>query len=210
MFAGDVARFVDLGFSPDGRTYFFGQYGKFDQTFIPYAEIYAVDVQKNDFTKVFKSSGFSRMQDGLSAFEELKAKHNPYLFGSGAVPPKQVIYLRESLSSPTEVEFQDFERSTMVNPLIYTVKLTPHVEGWGDSLKSSFYITVERRKPEGVLVDRTVIGNPDIKRAGVTAYSIEKIFLDAAGKSLVIVVEKTLQDKDAISVRYMVETALLK
>ncbi len=43
-FAGDAAAFSDIGFSEDGRTYIFGEYGKTDLSFQAYAEIYAVDV----------------------------------------------------------------------------------------------------------------------------------------------------------------------
>jgi len=78
LFAGDVARFVDIGFSADGKTYFFGQYGKIDNKFLPYAEIYAVDVKKNDFIKTFKTEGTSQMQNGSSIYEELLAKNTTF------------------------------------------------------------------------------------------------------------------------------------
>ena len=56
-FAGDAASFDDIGFSEDGKYYLFGQYGKTDKTYEPWAEIYTVDVAANDFVKgeVFKS-----------------------------------------------------------------------------------------------------------------------------------------------------------
>ncbi len=38
--AGDVASFVDKGFSEDGKYYVFGQYGKTDKKYQGYAEIY--------------------------------------------------------------------------------------------------------------------------------------------------------------------------
>ena len=49
--AGDAAVFVDGGFSSDGSVYLFGQYGKTDKSFRGWAEIYTVDVAKNDFVK---------------------------------------------------------------------------------------------------------------------------------------------------------------
>ena len=45
-FAGDAAAFKDIGFSSDGKIYVFGQYGKTDVAFEPYAEIYTIDVEK--------------------------------------------------------------------------------------------------------------------------------------------------------------------
>ena len=62
-FAGDVAVFEDIGFSKDGKTYFFGEYGKTDKKFIPYGEIYGVDVAKNEyipgkvFNYIYKDAG---------------------------------------------------------------------------------------------------------------------------------------------------------
>ena len=50
-YAGDSAAFEDLGFSQDGRTYVFAQYGKTDKKFQAWAEIYTVDVEKNEFVK---------------------------------------------------------------------------------------------------------------------------------------------------------------
>lgn len=50
------------------------------------------------------------------------------------------------------------------------------------------------------------VGTPDFKRKGITSYRIEKIFGDKSGKSLVFVVQKTLEDDTGTSIRYMVET----
>ena len=47
--AGDVASFVDLGFSEDGKSYVFGQYGRTDKKFQGWAEIFQVDIAKNDY-----------------------------------------------------------------------------------------------------------------------------------------------------------------
>ena len=49
LFAGDVATFVDCGFSADGKYYVFGQYGKTDKEFQGWADIYQVDIEKNDY-----------------------------------------------------------------------------------------------------------------------------------------------------------------
>ena len=49
--AGDVASFVDKGFSEDGKYYVFGQYGKTDKKYQGYAEIYQVDIAANDYVE---------------------------------------------------------------------------------------------------------------------------------------------------------------
>jgi predicted secreted protein len=208
-FAGDVSRFVDLGFSPDGRTYFFGQYGKTDSVFRPFAEICVVDVARNDFVQVFSSSGHSMLQDGYSAFIDLKEKYGAFIGQAEEAPPRQVLYIHEDEVPRTSLEFQDYEHSTVEDPLVYSVRLHPTVEGWGKTAKSSFYITLERRRANG-LVDRVTVGNPDIKREGVTGYNIERIFTDPTGNRFVFVIAKTLTAETAISVRYMVETVELR
>ena len=47
--AGDVASFVDLGFSENGKIYMFAQYGVDEHTLRPWSELYIVDVERNDF-----------------------------------------------------------------------------------------------------------------------------------------------------------------
>jgi predicted secreted protein len=213
LFGGDAARFVDMGFSADAKTYFFGQYGKADKKFLAYAEIYAVDVQKNDFVRVFKSQGSAQKQSGFEVFEELKAKNGSFLnlYSCSSSKEQQILYLREDDPRPAAetLEFTDFEYSTRDNPVLYSIRLVPHVEGKGKNALSSFYIVIERKNQAGAPIDRKLAGNPDIKRQGVSGYRIEKIFTDASGKNLVFVIEKTIEDGDGISLRYMVETIVL-
>ena len=49
VFAGDAAVFHDIGFSKDGKTYVFAQYGRTDRRYEAWAEIYTVDVAANDY-----------------------------------------------------------------------------------------------------------------------------------------------------------------
>jgi predicted secreted protein len=214
IFAGDVARFVDMGFSADGGTYFFGQYGKTDKIFLPYAEIYAVDVRKNDFVKTFKKQGTAQSTSGAEIFEELKAANRNFLSPYNCAESRgaQILFLREDDARPASdtIEFTDFGHSTRANPVIYTIRLISRVEGGGKNVSSSFFLSVERRSQAGAVITSTTAGNPDIKRAGVSGYRVEKIFTDTSGKNLVFVVEKTLVGDDGISVRYMVETLSLK
>ena len=55
LYAGDSAVFVDEGFSQDGKVYVFGQYGVTDKNFQGWAELYAVDTEKNDYIEDRKS-----------------------------------------------------------------------------------------------------------------------------------------------------------
>ena len=79
----------------------------------------------------------------------------------------------------------------------------------GANTDSSFYIKVEKKTEDGSVLSRFVAGNPEIKRKGVTNYSINRIFTTPDGKGVVFVVEKTVEDSTGVSVRYMVETAVV-
>ena len=59
------------------------------------------------------------------------------------------------------------------------------------------------------MLSRHTVGSPDIKRKNVLGYRIDRIFSDKTGRNLVFVVEKTLQDVNGTSIRYMVETISL-
>ena len=213
-FAGDAAAFVDMGFSKDGSIYVFGQHGKIDKSFQSYAEIFTVDVKKNDFIK----SGLFTKKDttnkaSVTVFEELKEKHKSYLdkLSLSTVKADSLLYLRQedAISSEDKIVFQDFVNSTTENPLFYHVKLVPLYEGKGTNTRSSFYIVIEKKSQDGTLITRNVVGNPDIKRKGVTNYTINRIFTSPQGNGLVFVVEKTVEDTTGTSIRYMVETTAL-
>ncbi len=212
-FAGDAAAFVDLGFSRDGKTYIFGQYGKTDGTFQGYAEIYTVDVKQNDFVSkgVFKTTDKSG-KTGSEVFSQLKAKHKSFLDGYNLSPvdADSLLYMREdtSKSSAAEITFKDFESSTPTQEVSYTVRLVPMYEGSGKNTRSSFYIVAEKKTASGELLSRFVAGNPGIQRAGVTGYAIDRIYTSPDGKGFVFVVEKTVEDASGISIRYMVETVV--
>lgn len=212
-FAGDAAAFVDLGFSRDGKTYVFGQYGKTDGNFHGYAEIYTVDVKQNDFVSkgVFKTTDKSG-KTGSVVFSNLKAKHKSFLdsYGLSPVNADSLLYMREDTSKggTAEITFKDFESSTPVQEVVYTVRLVPLFEGSGANTKSSFYIVAEKKNLNGELLARFVAGNPGIQRAGVTGYAIDRIYTTPDEKGFVFVVEKRVEDATGISIRYMVETVI--
>lgn len=217
-FAGDAAFFDDIGFSEDGKFYLFGQYGKIDKIYEPWAEIYTVDVEKNDFVKgeVYKITSKDVKNDvsGKKAYETLKAKNQWKTAKYNAKPAdvNTLLYLRESeTKSPLdEIVFKDFEGSALENPISYHVQLVPTYEGSGVNVRSKFYIKVQRVDSEGNVLTNLKAGTPDFMRKGITAYQIDKIFTDKTGKNLVFIVQKTLEDEKGISIRYMVETLVLK
>ncbi len=212
--SGDVAAFYDMGFSTDSGTYVFGQYGRTDKDFHGYAEIYVVDVAKNDFVAdgVFCSTDKTG-KSGIEVFKQLKDNKKNFLskYGVKPVPPENVLYVRggTDVDAAKKIVFKDFENSTEQEQVYYNIQLVPMYEGKGSNTKSSFYIIMERKDANGKMLSRQVVGNPDIKRKGVTGYTIDKIFTNQEGTGIVFLVEKTIADKTGVSIRYMVETANL-
>lgn len=216
-FAGDSAVLVDNGFSADGNYYIFGQYGKIDKKFQGWAEIYTVDVLKNDYVdnEVYrvKPSAVTFDKTGKEVYESLAGKN--YLsikkYNCAQNSPEQILYIREEekKAGTDEIEFKDFISSVSDDQAYYKVVLVPTVYGEGINVKSSFYIDIEKLDSKGAVLASQRIGNPGITRKGVKNYKIERIVCDKTGKKLVFIVEKTMEDKTGINIRYMIETARL-
>ena len=213
LFAGDVATFVDCGFSADGKYYVFGQYGKTDKKFQGWADIYQVDIEKNDYVDggVFKikPSAVTSDKTGLEVYESLEAKNFYYLSKLKCEKPNMdhVLYILDDVnkSGTDEIVFTDFRGSDIENQNTYHIKLIPTVKGSGKNVKSSFYINLEKKDSEGNIIASKKIGSPDIVRKGVYNYKIERIMCDKSEKNLIFIVEKMIEDDTGISIRYMVE-----
>ncbi len=216
-FAGDSAVLVDNGFSADGNYYIFGQYGKIDKKFQGWAEIYTVDVLKNDYVdnEVYKikPSAVTFDKTGKEVYESLAGKN--YLsikkYNCSQNTPDQILYIREEekKSGTDEIEFKDFISSVSDDQAYYRVQLIPSIYGDGLNVKSSFYINLEKLDSKGNILACQKIGNPEITRKGVKNYKIERIVCDKTGKNLVFIVEKTMEDKTGINIRYMIEATRL-
>ena len=74
-YAGDSAVLVDNGFSSDGNYYIFGQYGRTDKNFQSWAEIFTVDIEKNDYVENefyrVKPSASTAKKTGKEVYETL-------------------------------------------------------------------------------------------------------------------------------------------
>ena len=214
-FAGDAAAFKDIGFSNDGRIYVFGQYGKTDVKFQPYAEIYTIDVEKNEYVPggVYKNLEDGSTRSGSQVYEDLIAKHyfDIKKFNCESASVDDVLYVLESEKKKGEdlIEFKNYGDDGESSRLTYKVRLVPTIYGRGKDLRSSFYINLDLYDNEGSLVKSYKVGSPDIKRRLVSSYKITRIFRDKAKSGLVFVVEKTVEDSAGTSIRYMVETVKL-
>ncbi len=221
-FAGDAAAFSDIGFSEDGRTYIFAEYGKTDKSFQAYAEIYVVDVAKNDYVPggVFRTNPSSATTgvSGKKAYDSLLQKSKPTISKYKYAPasPENLLYIRnasfgkitkpEPGNSSDRIVFQDFERSTDDTDVFFKIQMKQTVKGKGKDVSSSYYIDMRMEDQDGRLLGSWKVGNPSYERKGVSSYEIEKIFTDPSGKSLVFVIQKTVEDENGTSIRYMVET----
>lgn len=210
LFAGDIANFNNLGFSQDGNRFVFAQYGVTDAEFYGFADIYCVDVAKNDFIPggVFSvaPSRNTAGKDGLSLFTDLKNSSARYFLQLGVEQSRQgrsIYVLSENGSSVSTINFRDYETERD-----YSIRLNALAEGTGKNLSSSFYINLEITDKDGKTQKRTV-GLPGFKRKGVSGYRIRRIITDDSGKSLVFVIEKEMPAANGTSVRYMVETLKL-
>ncbi|GHV63388.1 hypothetical protein AGMMS49587_13250 [Spirochaetia bacterium] len=212
LWAGDTASFVDLGFSPDGKTYMFAQYGIESGTLRPWADLFAVDVIRNDFVpggrvSFTHNSPVAAGSDGSGALYRLIARNAALTekYGVSLIHQGQPLYISletdDANSRGETIEFRDFESGNS-----YKATLASVVEGSGGSLKSSFQITLDKVSRNG---DRKVyaVGNPHIRRPLIASYKIKKV-LAAPGNSggLIFVIEMKRQAATGFDIRYMVET----
>ncbi|MEI6385462.1 MAG: DUF2259 domain-containing protein [Spirochaetota bacterium] len=207
--AGDLAAFVDLGFSADSSCFMYGQYGIDASTSGPWAELGIVDTRKNQFLpKGHLEKAWPRpIEAGISpigALFSLYAEAAP-LAASKRLDPLEsgrLIYaLVDGVESPARLEFQDFGTDD-----VWTITMNKSVaEPKEGSPRSSFGLQLERTQKDGS-VQRVSAGNLSIVREGVRDYVIRSVILAPDGRTVVIVVEKAMVKGTQRSVRSMVET----
>ncbi|MDR2802676.1 MAG: DUF2259 domain-containing protein [Treponema sp.] len=211
--AGDVASFVDLGFSQNGKIYMFAQYGVNEHNLHPWSELYIVDVDQNEFVSGGRISykhdtPVALGQDGSAALLRVVSRNSEIIQKYRANFMHQGIPLFISLEDVRTpdghtIDFRDFERG-----VFYSASLKSIVYGSGAGIRSSFYIIFESRARNGVKKIYRV-GNPDVKRAGVMTYSIKKAIVNPERSSIILVIEMTMKTNDGADIRYMIEALRL-
>jgi len=215
LWAGDAATFVDLGFSANGHYYTFGQYGVDSGSLKPWAELYIVDVPKNNFVSGGRLSYVHAApiipgQDGSGALYTLLAA-NGSLFKKYAIDflrQSRPLYLSMEANAGSQVdntpiEFRDFESGDA-----FTASIVSLVDGTGETLKSSFFINLERTKADGSK-KKYVVGTPQIKRPLIAAYRICRVMIAPQDGSMIFVIEMTKKSASGNDIRYMVEALRL-
>ena len=212
LFAGDKAEFVNLGFSPDGHYFMFGQHGYNSENSKSYADIYLVDVEKNIFVPkgVFKGEYLSSLEPGQSsngAFFTLfeSAMDGKSRYDIDFMKKGRPLYIRieESEDSMDSLDFRDFETGSHYK-MVLTQDVKTDEDGFAED--SSFSIELTYTSSEGVEIPFK-IGHPDYRRKGIGNYRIERVLTDPRGESVVIILAKT--DRD-LNVRYMIETLKIR
>jgi predicted secreted protein len=207
LFAADTAVFVDLGFSQDGRTFMFAQYGVNSGTLRPWADLFVVDVARNSFVEggrvsYVHSHAIIPGRDGSGAFhhalssnsalaQRYRINHNTqgrplFVAVDGAVNPSG---------------FRDFETGAS-----FRAELVQNRNNSGAAVSASFHINLEHIDRNG-LRKTYVVGNPNFSRPNIAGYRIRQVMI--YGDAMVFVMEMQRQDGADFSIRYMVETLRL-
>jgi predicted secreted protein len=209
LFAGDVATFVNLGFSRDSKYFMFAQYGIKQATSGSYADLFYVDVPDNSFAPHGQKSvsydrktepGTFGMGSLFNIIEEniaLTTKYGIDHLNSGRI----LYHLLDGEKSKESLSFRDFLTGDS-----YTVLLAQSVSEKDKSVKSSFSISFTVKKSGGNSKSFSV-GHPDYARQGVKGYKIRQILLSPDTRSLVFIIEKEEADSSGANVRYMTEAS---
>jgi len=207
--AGDSASFVDLGFSTDGRTYMFAQHGVRAGTLYPWADLFVVDVARNDFVPQGRISythnkPIDAGQDGAGALYSLLTQNAGLVERHGLSYPNQGQPLYIALNDDPSydgaaITFRDF-----VAEISYQAKLVETISGSGKDVRSSFYITLESTGDNGEKKTFT-IGTPKLERPSIFSYRIKKVLVAPSGNALIFVIEMKRHAENGPDIRYMVE-----
>lgn len=204
--AGDVARFINLGFSADSRYFMFGQYGISEKTSAPWAETYIVNMRGNAFVPQGKrvvlsareiDAGSDAIGALFDAVAESRAQKTRYKINH--IATGRLLYILVDGVQPADsLDFRDFETGRS-----YSVALAQNPPA-GES-GASFGITVTVTEKDGS-VHTYKTGDPSYRRPGVKAYHVKQIILAPDNASLVFLVQRDEQDTSGDNVRFMVET----
>jgi len=213
LWAGDTAVFVDLGFSPDGKTFMFGQYGVQLPSLRPWAEIFVVDMKTNNFVPNGKASytqdsSIKAGQDGsgilyqlLGSNTNLSSRYSINFQNQG-----QPLYISRNENPPERGETIDFR--DFISGKSYKAQLIPAINGTGMNIRSSFYISLDVTSSNGQTKNYTV-GTPDLTRQRIASYNIKKVLIDSTGNSIIFVIEMKRATENSFDIRYMVEAVRL-
>jgi predicted secreted protein len=210
--AGDAARFVNLGFSPDSRVFMFAQHGISQDNGFPFAEIYAVDVPDNSFVsggvaRETYSTPLSPGQDGSGALYSLLPEMTDIVsrYRINHLSQGRLVYVLINGSEVRDrIEFRDFDAGNR-----YEIAITQERRGSGNDVRAAFHLDVTTHLAAGgVLTHR--VGRPGYFRDDVDRYRINQVIVSPDERSIVVVIERIRDLDSGMRIRYMVETVTLR
>ena len=216
VFASDLATMENLGFSPNGRYFMFGQHVLLSQKGQARAEIGIVDVRKNVYVGGGRKKGSWDVvmwpsQNSRGALYELIEIHYGLKerYGINHLIQGKLLYTRENGDSVPAVatytgdkggdalSFRDFQKGRE-----YSLTLNQDRRGNGESKNAAFYIDLEVKDNTGKN-SSYVIGRKGYYREGIDSYEVVRVWSNPAGDSLIIVLSRK-SSKDYVD--YMIET----
>jgi predicted secreted protein len=210
LWAGDSASFVDLGFSSNGSIYMFAQYGVKSDSLKSWADLYIVDVARNNFVPGGRISythdkPIDAGQDGAGAFYRIITKNAGLIERYEISYPNQGQPLYIALNGDPAYEGKTVAFRDFVSGVSYQANLVEKITGSGKNAKSSFYITLESVDSDGE-EKKFTIGTPQLERNFIFSYRIKKVLIAPSGNSLIFVVEMKCYAENGHDIRYMVES----
>lgn len=209
LWAGDSASFIDLGFSPDGSIYMFAQYGVKSGILKSWADLYIVDVERNDFVPEGRISythdnSIEAGQDGAGSLYRMIAKNAALIERYGVSYPNQGLPLYIALNGDPAYEGKKIAFRDFISGVSYQADLIETITGSGKNARSSFHIVLQSVDTDGE-VKNYKIGTPDLQRSSILSYRIKKVLVAPSGNSLVFVIEMKRYAENGPDVRYMIE-----
>lgn len=214
--AGDVAVFKNLGFSPDSRYFQFAQYGIDANTQNPWVETFTVDVIKNDFVPGGKARstfpvGVTLGDDGLKALLAHLEKYGPQRapWKLDYLQQGRPIYFRVTGEAST-ADYDNLQVLDYKTGRTYALTLKKTITPRGSTVSSSFFVTLEVKDKAGKVLGNYKVGNPSVVRTGVQNYTVVQMILTPNERSIILIIEKEENDgQGGVNLRTMVETVTL-
>ncbi|MDR2898386.1 MAG: DUF2259 domain-containing protein [Spirochaetaceae bacterium] len=213
LFAGDVAQFIDMGFSSDGLYYMFGQHGIEDSSWQGYADMYIIDVEKNEFVSggVLSTppSAATAGKTGKELFDALAKKAEPMIkkYALSVDNNGEDLYIMSEDSGKQQIRFREFGSEKSPGEIWWEVRVNTLLDE--KQKNSSFYLIVDKNE-DGAVGQRFLAGSPGVQRKDVSRYNIRRIIPNKTEAFLVFVMEKEMNTPKGKSIRFMAETLSIR
>lgn len=203
LFAGDGAIFTSLGFSKEGRYFAFAQYGEQDGSGFPYAELYIVDVEKNDFVSGGVIKNLWKDQDdpqarGIHVLLETRSSADSLLKKYGIDAKRQPHFAVSHTADERDlVEWKSRDG------ILLGLKLEQQGDGELGMFNSAAAFQLLLSQNKKLLA---TIGNFKRFRKHVIRYDIDRVLTSEDDIAVIVVVRMTSIGFEGPNIRYMVET----